>query len=192
MANTKPKPELMSHPSEELCCYCLLLLYHAAAWLSKHGHLLSELQLHMGQNPSDRAAAATAVAAALHEAAASSRSGNLHITSCKLRAAGPDSADILQALPASKLTSLEFEISIPDETPTDAMLWDMAMLGRAISSLQQLRQLRLSDCIGDAGVGLALRRLSNLTNLTSLTMPQVTLVCITGVRSVPIAHCCSG
>jgi hypothetical protein len=130
----------------------------------------------MGRNALERAAAETAVAAALHEVAASSRSGSLHITSCKLTAAGPDSADILQALPASKLTSLEFEICIPDDTLIAAKLLDMALLGRAFSSMQQLRQLKLSDdfCMGDVGVALALRRMSALTNLTSLTVPEVT------------------
>jgi hypothetical protein len=68
--------------------------------------MLYELQLDMredieGNFLEDRSAAAT-VAAALQEAAAGSRSGSLHITSCKLTAAGFDSTAILRALPASR------------------------------------------------------------------------------------------
>jgi hypothetical protein len=104
----------------------------------------------------ERAAAATAalqksaevaVAAALRTAAAGSRSGSLHITSCKMIQAGPDSAAILQAIPASKLTSLEvnYDFWKPRGTPEEMLLSDMLVLGQTIQSLQQLRQLRLSS-----------------------------------------------
>jgi hypothetical protein len=101
-----------------------------------------------------REAAETAIAAALQTAAAGSRSGSLHITSCSMEAAGADSAAILRALPASKLTSLQFEYDfftpycsqqeeakLADET-TLAEVW---ALGQAIKSLQQLRQLQLKE-----------------------------------------------
>jgi hypothetical protein len=147
----------------------------AAAWLAKRGHLLKELQLDFGRHPSDRAAAEAAVAAALQAAAAGSRTGSLHITSCKLKAAGPGSAAILQALPAGKLTSLEVIISMPGKTPADILFSNMLSLGQAFMPLQQLRQVKLSEDYrgADIRVGPALRHMSALTNLTSLTMPEV-------------------
>jgi hypothetical protein len=121
------------------------------------------------------------VAVALQETAAGSRSRSLHITSCKLTAADPYSTAILRALPASKLTSLEFEISVPGDPPAPDVLFKMSkhpnmlLLGLAFKKLQQLRQLNLSvdHSLDDIGVGYALRHMSALTNLTSLNLPEV-------------------
>jgi hypothetical protein len=147
----------------------------AAAWLVKRGHLLNELQLDVAQMRSDRAAAEIAVAAALQAAAAGSRTGSLHITSCSLFEAGPDSTAILQALPASKLTSLAFNFSVPYDNPAENTFVSMVVLGHALSSMQQLRQLKLSDnnCMDGIDMGLALQSMSALTNLTSLTLQEV-------------------
>jgi hypothetical protein len=72
---------------------------------------------------------------------------------------------------------LEFHISVPDNTSEELIyLVNMLVLGHAFTSLQQLRQLKLSDHHSpedDIGVGHALRHMSALTNLTSLSVPQV-------------------
>jgi hypothetical protein len=168
----------------------------AAAWLAKHGHLLNRLQLNFGDDDTDHAAEETAVAAALQEAAAGSRSGSLHITSCKLEAAWFASTAILQALPASKVTSLEFGIRIPSVTSESTYFRRMRVLGQAFSRLQQLRQLNLSleSSHAEPGVGRVLRHMSALTNLTSLTVPEVrnTRARITTVEKVLFARCCFG
>jgi hypothetical protein len=147
----------------------------AAVWLAKRGHLLNELRLDLAQMRSDRAAAEIAVAAALQAAAAGSRTGSLHITSCNLFEAGPSSTAILQALPASKLTSVAFNFSVPYDASAEDTIVSMVVLGHALSSLQQLRQLKLSDnnCMDGIGMGLALQSMSGLTNLTSLTLQEV-------------------
>jgi hypothetical protein len=171
-----------------------------AAWLAKHGHLLNKLQLglHKGSRFMqlyDRpvnsvafcAAAETAIAGGLQAAAAVA--GGLHISACKLAAAGPDCPAILQALSASKLSSLDLSISLPEKTSPDDKDALLEEIGHAFASLRQLKQLKMSgcgQCLDYIGVGSALQELSALTTLTSLNVPEVRYnVC----RAVPLTVC---
>jgi hypothetical protein len=161
------------------CCLMAWLTLLAAAWLTKHGHLLSRLDLCMRQGsfnyPTQHhhqhvAAAELGIAASLRAAAAGNHPHNLQISSCKLSGAGPDSAAILQALPGSTLTSLEYHTALP-WLSNEALADDF---GRALAGLQQLRQLNMSSRDTWHMFGATLRGFGTaLTSLTRLSMPLV-------------------
>jgi hypothetical protein len=155
-----------------------------AGWLAKCGCLVSTLELKMLPKPSkyalssrlsERTAAEQAIATALQAASAAgaatdSGASGLIMRSCKLSNVGLGSAAILQALPGSTLTSLEFNINLADATPANAVRALSAELGTALQRLQQLQMLSLSSCGSnerDLGFDLPLRGFGDLTNLTA-------------------------
>ncbi|KAF6263782.1 hypothetical protein COO60DRAFT_343418 [Scenedesmus sp. NREL 46B-D3] len=130
-----------------------------AAWLSRHGPLLSKLDQHdkldsaSNLSPEQQAAAEQAIAAALREAAAQAAAAaaaaapelgaGLHITSCKMECGQPESANILQALPGSTLTSLTYSIKFPEGMPAEVVGASIDRVGQALAGLHQLRQMDL-------------------------------------------------
>jgi hypothetical protein len=132
-----------------------------------------------------------AIAAALHAAAAAAASQphGLHISSCKLIGAGPDSTAILQALPGSTLTSLDYNTTEPGEGQGTLAL--AKKVEEAMAATQQLRQLCISSCGTWVEVvfNAALQHIIGLTNLTSLTMPtlriRVDFICISSESDCP-------
>jgi hypothetical protein len=116
------------------------------------------------------------MAAAL-EKAATAAAGGLHIRSCKLAGASLDIPAVLQALPASSLTSLVLEMRIPEAAAASDIHALINRLSTVLPSLQQLQQLYLHDPgFFDRSINYSpvLSGFGALTNLQHLVLPQVT------------------
>jgi hypothetical protein len=180
---------------QRLTC-CMALSFRCpptpAAWLSKYAGLLNQLQLTIRDSEKlDRedqeqalsrdqvAAAEQAIAAALQQAAAGAapnQSRGLHITSCKLEYGQAGSAAILQALAGNALTSLVYNITLPDDMPDADATAAFSRVSEALQGLQQLRTLGLDshlDCGEAVCVGPALFGCSSLSQLTRVELDKV-------------------
>jgi hypothetical protein len=171
-------------------------------WLAKNAHLASALELHLLPEPESsqcrleaelhntlRESAEQAIAAALEAAAAAVASGNAaagtaassssaggwSISSCKLATGSFGCMGILQAFPASSLTSLDVDLCVDDAAAQETLLW-LDRLAVVLTSQKRLQELYLRDsrfCNYDVGFESALRGAASLTQLTRLQLPQV-------------------
>jgi hypothetical protein len=145
---------------------------------------------------SQRSAIELAIAAALEKAAVAA-AGGLHIRSCKLSGASLDITAVLQALPASSLTSLDLSLHLNQVAADSDIHALMGRLSTALPSLHQLQKLHLlDDSFYDhyIAVGPVLSGFGALTNLECLVLSQVTgmqrLSCSRGGRGVvELRHC---
>jgi hypothetical protein len=184
-------------------------LWLAAGWLAKCGPLVSSLELQLIPKgvcwrdlpiASQRSQAELAIAAAL-ETAAAAAAGGLRICSCKLAHAGLDIGAVLQALPASSLTSLDVELDlvpcIHENGAAAEIQALMTELSTVLPSLQQLLQLRLQYFdFDDRGAAFApvVSGFGALTNLTHLELSMVSdmqcLSCRRGGSSYAVLTAC--
>jgi hypothetical protein len=99
----------------------------------------------------------------------------LHITSCKIGCGGTNSTAILQALPGNVLTSLLYDIALPEVPPADVTAV-LSRVGQALEALQQLRTLELHsryECYEPMCVGPALFGCSAMSQLTRVELGKV-------------------
>jgi hypothetical protein len=184
-----------------------------AGWLAKNVRLASALELHLLPESSQcmqdpdlyntlRESAEQAIAAALEAAAAAVASGDAaagtaassssaagwSISSCKIAAGSFGCMGILQAIPASSLTSLDVDLCVDNAAAQQILLW-LDRLAAVLTSQQRLQELYLRDsrfCNYDVGFESMLRGTASLTQLTKLQLPQV---CVqTGIRGKGFRH----
>jgi hypothetical protein len=182
------------------CTELCICLSARAVWLANHAHLLNSLELVLADSnkhdaatnlsPKQHAAAKLAIAAGLQEAAAPAcgQAGGLHITSCKIECGQAMSAAILQTLPGSTLTSLHYDICIPDYAEREDITAVLRRVGQVLAGLQQLRQLDLQSCFDrceDLCIGPSLPGFSALTQLTRLRLSQVGRLGLSGADVHP-------